>query len=116
MKSEQQKAVFCFECTKPCLDWYDIVNVEIKRDDYCYFRIERRYDNTWLLVGMNPPAKRGDYNWLTKTLGRISNRDLVRFIEWAKEGRGSKIIEVSSISGSFDILHDIAELLRSENA
>lgn len=107
------KESFKFEYMKPALDWYEIIKVEIKPDDYYYFKLQRRYGPTWWLIGKNPPAKGAkDYKWTEKEIGEICVCDLVRFIEWAKlEYGGSKIVEISAISGSFDILREVRKLL-----
>lgn len=112
-KESQKKESFRFEYTMPSLDWYDIVKVEIKPDDYCYFKLVRRYGPTWWLIGTNPPAEdTKDYRWTEKEIGRIENRDIARFIEWAKlDYGGSKLVEISAISGSFDILQEVEKLL-----
>lgn len=110
---ELKKEPFKFEYATPSLDWYRIIKVEIKPDDYYYFKLVRRYGLTWWLVGKNPPAKNSqDYKWTEKEIGEISNCDIARFIEWAKfDYGGSRIVEVSAISGSFDILKEIEKLL-----
>ena len=43
----KKKEPFKFEYMMPSLDWFDIIKVEIKPDDYCYFKLERRYGPTW---------------------------------------------------------------------
>ena len=111
------KEPFKFKYTMPSLDWYDIINVEIKPDDYCYFKLVRRYGPTWWLIGTNPPADNAkEYKWTEKEIGNISERDIARFIEWAKlEYGGSKLIEISALSGSFDILREVEKLLKVVN-
>lgn len=113
-KKAKTKEPFKFEYTMPSLDWYDIIKVEIKPDDYTYFKLSRRYGHSWWLVGTNPPSEGAkDYRWTEKEIGRISDRDLVRFIEWAKNDHGgSNLIEISAISGSFDILKEIEKMNR----
>ena len=109
----QKKEPFKFEYTVPSLDWFDIVKVELQPDDYYYFKLERRYGPSWWLIGKNPPAAGAtDYRWTEKSLGQISDGDLVRFVEWAKcDFGGSRIIEIAAISGSFDILRETERLL-----
>ena len=109
--SEQES--FKFEYTTPTYDWFDIKKVEIKPDDYVYFELQRRYGPSWWLVGKNPPDNTAeDYHWTETTIGRISERDISRFIEWAKDGHGSRLIRISAISGSFDILRETEKLLK----
>lgn len=109
-----QKESFKFEYTMPSLDWYDIIRVEIKPKDYCYFKLQRRYGPSWWLIGMNPPKDNAkEYKWTEKEIGRISSRDIARFIEWAKnEHGGNNLIQISAISGSFNILQEIEKLLK----
>ncbi len=113
-KKPREKEPFKFEYTMPSLDWYETINVEIKPKDYTYFKLVRRYGkNTWWLIGMNPPARNSeDYRWTEKDIGRIAVRDIARFIEWAKNDiGGSRLVEISALSGSFDILQEIKDLL-----
>lgn len=111
-RKTQKKEPFKFEYTQPSLDWFEVIKVEIKPDDYTYFKLSRRYSPEWWLVGTNPPPSNStDYHWTEKTIGRISERDIARFVEWAKDDYGSKLVEISAISGSFDILRDIEKLL-----
>lgn len=103
------KEPFSYKYTRPCLDWFDWVSVEIKHDDYCYFRIERRFGPSWWLIGMNPKDE-PKYHWEDTEIGKIGDLDLRRFIEWAKSKNGSKIIEVKAISGSFNIIEEVLKL------
>lgn len=111
-KRFSEKEPFRFEYTQPSLDWFDTIKVEIKPEDYTYFKLSKRYCKEWWLVGTNPPADNAeDYHWTEESIGRISNRDLARFIKWAKDDYGSRLIGISAISGSFDILKEIEKLL-----
>lgn len=112
-----KKEPFKFEYTMPSLDWYEIIKVEIKPDDYCYFKLERRYGPTWWLIGKNPPPETSnDYRWTEKEIGKISDCDIARFIEWAKcDYGGSRLVEIHAISGSFDILRETEKLLSVVN-
>ena len=107
------KEPFKFSYTQPSLDWYETINVEINPDDYYYFELHRRYGPDWWLIGKNPPIENSTrHEWSETALGRISCRDIARFVEWARiDGGGSKIIGISAISGSFDLLHEIKALL-----
>ncbi|MEO2202186.1 hypothetical protein ABGV42_00325 [Paenibacillus pabuli] len=104
-----KKEPFVYSYNKPCLDWYQTVNVTINDGDYLYFRIERRYGPSWWLIGMSPEEK-PKFRWADTDLGEIHEGDLLRFIEWAKIGNGSQIIEFKSISGDFDILGELLRL------
>jgi len=111
--AQSDKGSFRFVYTRPSLDWFETVNVEIKPDDYYYFKLERRFGPNWWLIGKNPPPENSThYEWSETDIGRISHRDIARFIDWAKfDGGGSKLVEISAISGSFDILKEIENLL-----
>lgn len=107
---KNEKQPFVFEWLKPCSDWFETKRIEIKTSDYCYFRIERRFGPSWWLIGMNA-REEPKYHWEDTQIGEIMNGDLRRFIEWAKSDNGSKIIEIKSICGSFDIIEEILKVL-----
>lgn len=107
----RMKEPFVYQYTRPSLDWFEYVNVEIKPDDYYYFRLERRFGPSWWLIGMNPKEE-PRYHWEDTQIGEISHYDLKRFMKWAKTDKGSKLIAIKTICGSFDIFEEIAELLK----
>ena len=111
--SQSAKDSFKFAYTQPSLDWFETINVEIKPDDYYYFKLQLRYGPDWWLIGQNPPPENSTrYEWSEADNGRISPHDIARFIEWARyDNGGSRIVEISAISGSFDILREIKALL-----
>lgn len=118
MASKQtQKEPFRFEYTRPTLDWYDIVKVEIQPHDYALFRLELRYGNTWWLVGMNPPKSdyKPSYLWDETDVGRMGVSDIIRFTEWAECGclrNGSKLCEIKAISSSLNVVSEFAEIVK----
>lgn len=111
--SQSGKAPFKFSYTQPSLDWFETINVEINPDDYYYFELQRRYGPNWWLIGKNPPIENSTRReWSETALGRISCRDIAKFVEWARiDGGGSRIVGISAISGSVDLLHEIKALL-----
>lgn len=110
----KDKKPFEFSYTVPLLDWFEVIKVKINPEDYYYFKLERRYGPSWFLIGGNPIDK-PNYHWEYKELGQLgiygSNSEVQRFIEWAKTGKGSRIVEIRTISGSFDIFKEIEKLL-----
>ena len=114
MSDKKKKEPFEFRYTYPSLDWYGVKNVVINDGDYYYFTIERRYGPSWWLIGKNPPKDKNKTEWSSEQLGEIEEPDLKRFIEWAKEDRGSRITDIHSISGDFNIVEDIARLIKRE--
>lgn len=109
-----QQEPFCFEYTKPCLDWYDIVKVKINHGDYTWFKLELRYGNSWWLVGMNPPKSdyKPSYIWDETDIGEIGRSDIIRFIKWAECCfHGNRIVEIKAISNSLNIVNEFAKLV-----
>jgi len=105
------KEPFSFSYTKPFSDWFKTVDVVINHDDYYYFKIERRLERSWWLVGSNPKDK-PKYHWKDTEIGEMNEKVLKRFIEWAKDEKGSRIIQIKSISGEFDIIEEIISILK----
>ena len=116
MASEwMKKEPFRFEYTRPSLDWYDVVKVEIQPGDYSLFKLELRFGNNWWLVGKNPPKSdyKPSYLWDETDIGRISHHDIIRFIKWAEcENHGSRLNEIKSISSSLNIVDQVAKLVK----
>ncbi len=106
----EDKNPFCFKYCRPCLDWYEVINVEIKPTDFCYFHLERRFGPSWWLTGYNL-VHNPKYEWVSKELGEISSSDLLDFIKWCKTDNGSRITDISVISGNFDIFNEIKKLI-----
>lgn len=104
------KEPFSFSYTEPFSDWYRTIDVVIQPDDYYYFKIERRLGSSWWLIGSNPKDK-PKYHWEENQIGEISEPNLRRFIEWAKDGKGSRIIEFKAVSSDYDIIEEITRVL-----
>lgn len=100
---------FKFEYTMPSLDWYEIIKRTVDPDDYDYFELQLRYGPDWWLVGHKVDSERNDHK---KDIGRLSKRDAVRFINWAKrEPHGSKLAEIFAISTGLDLVGEISKLV-----
>lgn len=103
-----EKVPFVFEYTMPSLDWYEIIKVEIKPEDFYYFGLELRYGGDWWLIGMNPPdSNLATDKWAEKCLGRLTRRDAARFVVWA----GRKLTCIKAISGALDLVNETEKLI-----
>jgi hypothetical protein len=114
-KSKVKKPVkesFKYQYTRPCLDWFEYVPIEIKPDDYYYFKLERRFGPSWWIIGTNP-VDEPKRHWEEKVIGEIDKRTLLNFIKWCETEYGSKITEIHAISGSFNIIKEIESLLKT---
>ena len=91
----------------PSLDYYCVEKISVNYDDYDYFELQRRFGPSWWIAGFK--------NGKSKEIGRLDHvEDLARFIEWCTSGYGgSKLVTITAISTSFDILKTISELLKS---
>lgn len=107
-----KKESFKFDEFKPCLDWFETIHHTINDDDFTYFKLDRRYGPSWWLYGMK--FDNLDFRWEEKEIGEISVRDLLRFIEWAKDEHGNRIINIHMISSSFDLFAEVGKLLDSQ--
>ena len=100
---------FKFEYTMPSLDWYEIIKKTVSPDDYDYFELQLRHGPCWWLVGHKIDS---EWNNSAKEIGRLSRRDAVRFIEWAKrKPRGSNLAEIFAISAELDLVGEISKLV-----
>lgn len=108
---EQNKEPFLLEYTAPLLDWYTTVRVEIKWDEYHYFKIQYRFGSTYWLMGYK--EKDGRFEREEVTIGRIYRSDLGKFIKWCEydDGRSSKLIGVSVISTGMNITKIMKEII-----
>lgn len=109
------KECFEFSYTIPFVDWYKTINVKIAPTDYYYFKLEKRFDNSWWLIGCNT-IENYPY-WDYKELGELDFGGNIsttkKFIDWAKygNGKGSRIIEIRAISGEFDLIKEMKKLI-----
>lgn len=102
---------FKFEYTMPSLDWYETIEKTVVPDNYSYFELQLRYGLNWWLVGHKVDS---EWNDNKKDIGRLSKRDVVRFINWAKrEGYGGNLSEISAISSSLDLVSEIKKLVEA---
>ena len=104
-----KKETFNFSYSEPYMDWFITKNVSLEEDTYYYYKIEKRFGDSWWLIGTNPVEK-PKYHWDETQIGRLSESDLKRFIKWASNDSGSKIIEVMAICGSFNIIDEITKI------
>ena len=44
------------------MDWFKEVEVIVNKKDYSWFELERRFDNTWYLIGVNRELKSWEKN------------------------------------------------------
>ena len=103
------KENFKFIWLKPCLDWFEQKTIELEEETYTYYKIQRRFGPSWWITGINFVEK-PKYHREETQIGEISACDLKKFIDWCKTEGGSKIIEISAISGNFDIIEEIKKL------
>lgn len=109
----KQKENFKFEYVTTSLDWYEIKKIEIGKEEYTYFKLEKRFGPHLWLIGMKYNEK--TYEWKEKDIGEIQRRkDLKEFIEWAKDERTNRLIEIRTISGSLDIMEVIKEIIKAK--
>lgn len=101
-----------FKFTSMLPNW-SIIPVEIKPDDYEYFKLIRRYGPSWWLIGCKTVGEEKELGILSEGTSRSEDLTTVKeFIKWAKTEHGSRIVEISAISTSFDILEEIKKLVR----
>jgi len=105
------KKSFKYTYTRPSLDWFEYVDVEIKPDDYYYFKLNRRFGPSWWLIGTNP-VDEPTYHWKETEIGKINEEDLVRFIKWAETDIGNKITSIDMICGSFNVFEETEKILK----
>lgn len=110
-----KKSPFEFRWTVPMLDWFEWKKASVNFDDYDAFKLVRRYGPTWWLIGLN--VQETPYKIIETEIGELatkySNENVKRFIEWAKiDNVRSKLVEISVISTSFDLVKEIGDLLK----
>ena len=110
MDTNHSKEPFKFAWVKPTLDWFDIVHVEVEYEDYAYFKLERRFDNSWWLVGTKPCEN--DNGFEVVELGEVPAVDVPAFLDWCQHdgGRKSKLTEIESISSDFNVFKELFDI------
>ena len=99
---------FKFNYTKPCLDYYEIVEIEIKPNEFDLLIIERRYGPCWWLLGYkyNKTLEKWDENQIAE----IYNNDIARLIQWCK--KNSLVINARPLEGNLDIIKPCYEIYK----
>ena len=112
IEASKVKKPFKFTYTKPSWDWYEEVDVSITYDEYCCLTLERRYSDSWWLLGHK--YIEGKDKWVEEQIGEIREEDIPRLVEWAEytnrfENQVSILTEIRGIDGC---LNPIREFLR----
>ena len=107
------KEPFRFSYNTISLDWYDTINVEVKWEDYLYFKIQRRFGPSYWLLGYKDDDGRIKHKEIE--IGELSSRDLGRFVKWSEyitpfHQVGSKLIGINVISPSMNLFNAIKEI------
>ena len=107
-----KKDTFEFKKYVPEMDWFKEVEVIVNKEDYLWFELERRFDNTWYLIGVNRELK--SWEKIRTDLGLLGrenrNNQVKEFIEWA----GNSLIGILSIGGGINLIKAISEILKGE--
>lgn len=108
-----EKDPFRFSYNTPSLDWYITINVEVKWEDYLYFKIQRRFGPSYWLIGYKNEDGRIKHREVE--IGELSKRDISRFVKWSEyttpfNQTGSKLIGVSVITTGMNIADAIKEI------
>lgn len=107
-----EKDTFKFKKYVPEMDWFKEVEVIVNKEDYLWFELERRFDNTWYLIGVNRELK--SWEKIRTDLGLLGrenrNNQVKEFIEWA----GDLLIGIVSIGGGINLIKAISELLNEK--
>lgn len=113
IKASKVKTPFKFTYTKPSLDWYADVNVSIAYDKYNYLILERRYGDSWWLLGCKYIEDKD--KWVEEQIGEIGKKDIPRLVEWAEytDGFGHQVSILNEIRTIDGCLNPIREFLRS---
>ena len=108
------KEPFRFYYFVPSLDWYNVENVEIKWEEYLYFKIQYRFGGTYWLLGYR--EKDGRIEREEVEIGKLSKSFLGKFVKWCEFDYGfgtcSKLIGLSVISTGMNIL-DVAREIQN---
>ena len=109
------KEPFRFYYTVPSLDWYSTEEVEIKWEEYLYFKIQYRFGKTYWLLGYR--EKGGRIEREEVEIGELSKRFLGKFVKWCEFNDGyrtcSKLIGISVISTGMNIFSVIGEIQKA---
>lgn len=113
-KASKVKKPFEFTYTKPLLDWYEDVNVSITYDEYNHLTLERRYNDSWWLLGHK--YNKDKDRWVKEQIGEISEKDIPRLVEWAEYTNGvghqvSILTEIRAIDGYLNPIRDFLRIM-----
>lgn len=112
IEASKVKRPFKFTYTKPLLDWYEDVNVSIAYDEYNYLTLERRYSDSWWVIGQKYIKDKD--KWVSEQIGEIREKDIPRLVEWAEYTNrfGHQVSILNEIRTIDGYLNPIREFLR----
>lgn len=115
--SKVKKNIVTIECLRYTLDWYQEVKVEVDLDEWTFFCVDYRGENSWHLIG----HKTVNDKWVQEelSLSGIYRNSLVNFIRAANSYKHKKYGVLCEVS-RFNNLHyykgfykELADLLAS---
>ena len=113
------KKPFKFTYTKPSLDWYEDVDVSIAYDEYQYLILERRYGDSWWVIGEKYIEEKE--KWAYEQIGEIRERGIPRLVEWAeftnRFGHQISILrEIRAIDGCLNPIREFMRIMSRHKA
>ena len=111
IEASKVKHPFKFTYTKPSLDWYEDVEVSITYDKYSYLTLEKRYGDSWWLIGKK--YIKDEDKWVQEQIGEIRNEYIPKLVKWAEyiNRFGHKVSILNEVRGIDGCLNPIREFL-----
>lgn len=113
------------KCIHYSHDWIDIKEVEINLDEYVFFEIDYRGDNSWHIIGHKCDK---DYNWTSTELSVhcvLGIREVAKFIAYAniypqskgkfQECKVSRFNNLHYYGKFYKALEELFKLVETEN-
>lgn len=119
INASKVKKPFEFTYTKPSWDWYEDVNVSITYNKYNYLTLERRYSDSWWLLGQKYIEDKD--KWVEEQIGEIMEKDIPRLVEWAEYTnrfghRVSILNEIRTIDGCLNPIRGFLRIMSKYKA
>lgn len=103
---------FKFIYTRPSLDWYEDINVEIEWGEYDWFELQWRYGGTCWIVASKYDEETKEFN--CEQIGELRGTSKIYdFIKWCEVPKGGSVLtKFTVIDGDINLFRKLYKVIK----